>query len=168
MTSEQPRRVPAGDQLLRDVAVVLATMVAVGVVAGVVWAVAFDPIQFVRLDDRVGQDELALSADFGMTGSYFLVAVVAGGLCGAALGWWRDHDPLVTLGLLVLGSVVAAFLMKHTGQLLGPADPTAMLQASAVGARADAPLKLEDEQALLAWPIGSLVGLLIPLLGRSD
>jgi len=174
------RREPAS---LRDVAldllVVVGGMAAIGVLCGVLWWAVVEPAQLIRLQDSVGQDELELSRDFGATGWYTVIAVVAGFLSGLVFGFLRRRDPLVTLLLVLAGCAVAAVLMQWTGHLLGPDDPAAALAEASVGTRADAPLELHGtlvqiagdpllHTAYLAWPIGALVGLLIPLLSRTD
>jgi xanthosine utilization system XapX-like protein len=154
-------------------------MTVIGILCGVLWWALVEPSQLVRLQDAVGQDELGLSRDFSATGWYTVIALVAGLLSGLLFGFLRRRDPLVTLLLVLAGCCVAAVLMQWTGYLLGPDDPASMLQDAAVGTRADAPLELHGtlikvagdlvvHTAYLAWPIGALVGLLIPLLSRTD
>lgn len=171
--------------LLVDAAVVGLGMVVIAAVAGVVWSWVVEPSQYVRFEDRPGQDELALSQVFGVTAWYVVVAGVAGLLAGVLAGFLRVRNLVATLLLLVSMSLVAAVLMHLVGFELGPEDPQAMLQNAAPGTRADAPLLLDLAElfriqlwglslelrlavAYLAWPIGCLAGMLIPLLGRSD
>jgi hypothetical protein len=172
-------RAPASSSdVARDVLVVLGGMAVIGILCGVLWWALVEPSQLVRLQDAVGQDELGLSRDFSATGWYTVIALVAGLLSGLLFGFLRRRDPLVTLFLVLAGCCVAAVLMFGTGYLLGPDDPTTGLETAAVGTRADAPLELHGTlmriddlvvyTAYLAWPIGALVGLLIPLLSRTD
>ena len=88
--------------------------------------------------------------------------------CGLVFGFLRRRDPLATVLLVMVGCVVAAALMLWTGLLLGPDDPTTMLESAAVGTRADAPLEVAGTAVYLAWPMPALVGILIALLSRSD
>ena len=83
--------------------------------------------------------------------------------------WQWPYRPSGPMGMgVAFGLVVAAALMLWTGLLLGPDDPTTMLESAAVGTRADAPLEVAGTAVYLAWPMPALVGILIALLSRSD
>jgi hypothetical protein len=155
-------------EVLADVAVIVGGMALLGVIAGVVWARVATPPQLIRYQHNIGQDELQLSRLFAVDGWYAVIAAVGGLVGGLGFALLRRRDELVTLLLTVVGCVVAAFLMKATGHLLGPGDPTAALREAPVGAHVDAQLELKSFASMLAWPFTALVGGLVPLLSRSD
>ena len=154
--------------VLSDVGVILGGMVVIGIVCGFVWSRVVTPPQLIRFETSIGQDELQLSRVFAMDGWYAIVAAGGGLLGGITFGLLRKRDALVTLLLILVGCVAAAFLMKVTGHVLGPDDPSAALRKAAVGTHAEGQLELNSFAPYLAWPLGALFGALIPLLSRSD
>lgn len=153
---------------LADAAVIVPAMAIVGAAAGGVWSLLVTPPAQVRFEDGIGQDEVALSQVFPVDGWFVVCALVAAILAALLLGGLRKRDPLATLLLVVAGSVLAAYVMREVGPLLGPDDPAALLESAPVGTRADAPWELSSDVALLAWPVAALTGMLIILLSRAD
>ena len=88
-------------------------------------------------------------------------------LSGLGLTAWRRRDALLTSGLLVLGSGLAAAAMLLVGHLLGPGDPKAALEAAKVGAKVPQSLDVDSFIVYLSWPVGVLFGALFVLLGRG-
>lgn len=163
----------------RDALIVLAAFVVLGLLCGVLWSQVVTPAEFTRLPDGGAMGEDDLGKRFGADGWFIAIGATAGLVAGLVLSWWRSRDPVLTSGLLVLGSVVAAALMAVVGHLLGPGDPQAALEAAKAGERVPeqldvgvAPLwplsaYLKDSlTTYLAWPVGVLAGALLVLLGR--
>jgi hypothetical protein len=164
----------------RDAVVVVAVLLALGVLGGVLWSQVVTPAEFTKLAKGGAMGEDQLSRQFGADGWYVVIAAVTGLVAGAVLSWWRSTDALVTSAALVGGAVVAAVAMALTGHLLGPADPERALAVARVGARVPSSLDvgmrpvwplaayLEDTLAVyLAWPVGVLAGALLVLVGRA-
>jgi hypothetical protein len=162
---------------VRDVAVVLGSLVVLGALGGVLWSVVVTPAQLTRLPNGIAMNETALSAQFAADGWYAVIAVVAGLLAGVVLTWWRSRDALWTAALLVVGAVLAAVVMAVTGHLLGPPDPRHALLATKVGSKVPESLDLgvsslspfgpylkQTVMFYLAWPVGALAGCLTVLL----
>lgn len=164
MPTDQPRRI---DGTGRDVASVLGGLLVVGVLCGVLWSLVVTPAAFTKLRDGGAMGEEQLSKQFAADGWYLMIALVAGFLAAVVLVWWRSRDPLVTSGLVVLGSMVAAVAMALTGHLLGPGDPRAALAAARVGGMVPERLDVGAFLVYLSWPVGVLAGTLFVLLGRS-
>lgn len=154
--------------LVRDLAFIVGGLAVLGVVCGVIWSQAVDPVQLTRTESGIGQGELQLSRAFNADGWFVVVGAAGGLLGGLAAGFTRRRDLVATVLLVVVGCAVAALLMRLTGEALGPADPTRMLEAAEVGDTADAPLELTGFAPYLAWPIATFLGLLVPLLAQSD
>lgn len=165
---QQKRRPLDARALLMDFAVIVGGMALLGVVCGVVWMLVVDPVQLTRTESGIGQDELSLSRVFASDGWFLVIGAVGGLLAGMVAGFTRRRDMLVTLLLVVIGCAAAALLMRLTGELLGPSDPTALLEAADPGETADAPLRLTGFAPYLGWPIATFLGLLVPLLAQSD
>jgi hypothetical protein len=149
-----------------DVLVVLGTFVVLGVLGGVLWWVLAPTPEYTKIRGGGAMDEVDLGRQFGAVAWYVAIAVVAGLLFAIALTWWRDRDPLLLAGLLLLGSVVAAVLMALVGHALGPADPQPLLATAELGAKVPDQLHVGARAAYLAWPISVLLGCLVILWGR--
>jgi hypothetical protein len=158
------RSSPAG--LGRDVAAVVGGLALIGLVCGVLWWLLVSPAEFTRLRNGGEMSEAQLARRFTSDATYVVVAAVAGLLAGLVLTWWRSRDPLVTSGLLVLGSLVAAAVMALSGHLLGPGDTRAALAAAKVGTHVPERLVVDALSVYLVWPAAVLVGALLVLLGR--
>jgi len=164
----------------RDAVVVLGTLVVLGLLGGVLWAMVVSPAEFTKLADGGTMSEDQLGRQFGADGWYVVIGAVAGFAAGLVLSWWRSRDPVLTSMLLVAGSVLASVVMALVGHLLGPGDPEAALQAASVGAhvpqRLDVGIRpvwplgayLRDTATVyLCWPVGALLGALFVLVGRA-
>lgn len=151
-----------------DTVTVLGTHVVLGLVGAVAWWLLADPAYFtVGEQGAVGMGELELGGRFETTGWFTVIAVVLGVPAGAALTWWRSRDPLMTAGLLVLGSALATAVMAQVGRLLGPVDPRAAAAAADVGERVPTDLVVGAPVGYLVWTIAALAGALMVLWSPS-
>src|SRR4051812_29298038 len=154
-------RGPAG-----DVVVVLGIFVVLGLLTGVLWWLLAPSPEFTKVRGGGTMDEVGLGRQFGAVAWYVAIATMTGLISGIALTWWRDRDPLLLSGLLLIGSVVAALLMGLVGHALGPGDPQAVLATARIGTKVPDQLHVEAHAAYLAWPVSVLVGALLILWGR--
>src|SRR5680860_1395943 len=163
--AERPR---SRTTVLRDVAAALAGYLVIGVVAGVLWWLLFDPAMFTKVRGRGSMGELELGKRFNADGWYLVVAAFSGLVSGVAVTAWRSRDLLLTTGLVVAGSCLAAAVMALAGYVLGPGDPDVALAAAQVGAQVPVQLKVTAHTAYLVWPVATLVGALIVLWSPPD
>jgi hypothetical protein len=160
---DEPARGPRG-AVVRDVAWVLGIYVVLGVVGAVAWWLLVDPALFTKqANGGLGMGEIQLSRRFATDGWYAVVAAVLGVVSGSVLTWWRSRDFLLTAGLLIVGSGVAAGLMSVLGRWLGPPDPDSVVGSVAVGAKVPVQLALGADACYLVWPIAVLAGALFVL-----
>jgi hypothetical protein len=162
-----PQASPPARTAGRDAAMVLGALLLLGAVCGVVWWLVVDPAEFVKTSRGGAMGEDQLGKRFNADAWFLLIALVAGVAAGLALSAWRSRDPLLTSGLLVAGSAVAAAAMALVGHLLGPHGTEAALRAASVGAHVPEPLSVDVFLVYLAWPVGALAGDLFVLLGRA-
>jgi hypothetical protein len=165
----------------RDVAVVLGSLLVLGVLCGVLWWRVVDPAEFTKTARGAAMGEAELGKRFDADAWFVVIGGCAALAAGLVLTAWRSRNVLLTSGLLVLGSVLAAGAMALVGHLLGPRDPAAALRAArlgtkvperlALGARPLLPLRpylAQTASVYLAWPIGALAGALLVLVAGPD
>lgn len=154
-------RTPTGAR--RDLVVVLGTYLALGLLAGGLWWLLVDPAMFTKARAGLGMGEVELGKRFADDGWFAVIGAVLGLLSGTALVWWRARDPLLTVGLVLLGSLLAAAVTAATGALLGPPDPDSVAAGLAVGARVPMALEVSSPVVYLVWPIATMAGALLVL-----
>lgn len=159
-------------------ALLLALAAGWGAVLGVLWEWAWTPPTGAAWEGQWYLDPDGLRAEPSATGWFTLIGLAGGvvyGLVSARLGRGRE---LATLVVVVVGSVVAAWVMFHVGHLLGPPDPHEAartagdlepipgdLRLAGAGQR-PWPLWFESS-AFNALPAGALVGLVGVFLGSG-
>ena len=74
--------------------------------------------------------EAGLRDDFAGIGWYVAIAC-SPGCCWALAAWFFDRSELVTLVAVVVGSVLAAYLMLRVGYHLSPPDPDELARTAA-------------------------------------
>jgi hypothetical protein len=142
---------------------VVGALVVVGALGGILWSVLVDPAVLTKSRDGAAMGEVELSRRFAVDGWYSVIAIVAGFLSGLGLTWWRSRDFRLTVVVLVLGAVAAAWVMATVGAALGPEDPEAVLAEAERGARAPVALAVSAVPFYLMWPVAALAGSLMVL-----
>lgn len=148
----------------------LAALASVLVAApvGLLWAAMSPKVSVVLAGSSVTlatPDNSAFIAGDG----YFLGIVFVVGLVVGALGWWvagRQHGPGVVLGLTA-GGLLAAYVAARTGALVEEATAREAVLAGRSGV-VDLAVRLRASEAMLAWPVGALIGFLGPALLRGE
>lgn len=156
-----PQQEPAPalrDDLLAGALSVVVT-VLLGAPVGLVWA-ALAPRLMVDVQDGTPTLVRAVSDEFIAADAYFLGAVGLAGVIGGLVAWRlaRRHGPAVVAGLCV-GGLAAAYVAMVVGEQVRPED---IEQAVAAGREGilEAGLRLRAQEAVVAWPLGSLLGYL--------
>ena len=147
--------------------VIVAVFAAAGALAGVIWEWLWTPPTGVAVHHHWIEDESGLRANFSGTGTYVLVAVVAGMLVGAGVAFVLDRSELVTLVAVVGGSLLAGWVMYHVGTALGPADPHPLAASSKDLTELPGQLVVSGRSPMRAFPGGALIGLTVVFLGLS-
>ena len=127
-------------------------LVVAGALAGVVWVWLWTPPTGVVVDQRWVQDESGLRGDFSATGSYVAVAAVTGLLVAVLLGVLFDRAEIVTLLVVLVGSVLAGWVMYRVGLALSPADPRSLADSAEDGTRLPGPAGGRRKQPLPGVP----------------
>lgn len=145
--------------------VIVALLAAVGALAGVVWEWVWHAPTGIVVNHHWVQDEDGLRGSFSGTGTYVLVATVAGLLSGLAIGLLLDRSELVTLVAVLLGSLLAGWVMYHVGVALGPDDPRHLAAGAEDLTELPARLTVSGLIPRRVFPASALVGLLVAFLG---
>lgn len=142
---------------LRAGALTIVVSVLVGAPLGLLWAAVAPRVDVVVTGQDVALAEPDSSAFIAGDG-FFLAAVALAGLVGGVVAWWlgREHGPAVVAGL-TLGGLAAAYVAMVVGQQVGFADVERAVEAGRQGAL-ELNLRLRAQEALVGWPVGSLLG----------
>lgn len=136
----------------------LAAIVTVllGAPLGLLWAALSPRVQVVITDGGVQLAEPG-SSDFIAADAAFLAAAAVAGLVGGIVAWWlgRRHGPAVVVGL-TLGGLLAAYVAMKVGQQVGLAEVEDAVRSGRQGLL-ELSVRLRAREALVAWPVGSLV-----------
>lgn len=179
----RPSWLPTG-RLRTDLAAFVSTtslIVLLGAPAGLLWA-ALAPRLTVTVTpsgDIQADDLESTKAFIGADGTYLLVVLGLGLLCGTA-AWFlaRRHGPATVLGLTV-GGVLAGLVAQRVGVQLGAHDAIeALRQGSTFRGTVDLYLGRKDQMAsypsfrshwaAIGWPLGALVAFLVPAWRRPE
>jgi hypothetical protein len=155
-------------RVVAELALVLVGFAAVGAVAGVVWERIWSPTVGVAVDHQwTAGDAIGLQHEFSGTGWYVVVASVAGILTGVVVALLAHRMPLLTLAAVVVGSVLAAWLMLVVGTALGPPDHEVVAATAADGTRIPMALSVTGRSAFTSLPAGALIGLMVVFIGLA-
>ena len=140
----------------------LATVVlfaAVGAAAGWLWYTLWDVPTGVVAGGQWYTSEAGLRDDFQGVAWYVTLAVVAGLVLGMLTAWLFDRSELVTLGAVVAGSALAAYVMLRVGTHLSPPDPHELAKTAQDGDELKGALRVRSWAPKGAFTFGALVGL---------
>lgn len=160
-------RWPSLRPVLIQAVLALVLLAVAGVLAGLLWEWLWTPPSGVVVDHQWLQDERGLRGDFSGTGMYVAVAAVVGLLGGVAVATFFDRAELVTLGVVLGGSLLAGWLMYHAGLAVGPPDPHPLAESAKNGSHLPGELVVSGWSPFVAFPSGALVGLTVVFLGLS-
>lgn len=164
MSDRLAARLPVAVQALLTVGV----LAGAGAVAGIIWNWVWTPTTGVVVDHTWNAgDAIGLQHAFSATGWYVVVGAAAGLVGGVLVAALFDRVPLLTLGALVVGSALGAWLMLIVGTALGPGDPATIATTAADGTRLPQQLDVTGASPLIALPVGALTGLIVVFLGVS-
>lgn len=164
---------------LQAVFAVVAGSALLGAPAGLLWSVLAPRLDVVVSAQGLDAGDLESDKAFiGADGTYFLLMLAVGLLCGL-LAWWvfRRSGPITVLALVV-GGCAGASIAAAVGLMPG-AD--AAIDAVSAGStfrghvelylgrlQADDSLALRSTWALLAWPAGACMAFLAAALRRPQ
>jgi len=162
----EPRRTGALLHTVRQAAVIVLVFAVAGVACGFLWEAAWSPepgevlkhVWYPFSWDR------AMPTDFAGTGWYVVISMIAGVILGGLLSWLQDRAELVTLAAVVVGALLAAYLMRVVGLHRGPGDPQRIAKTAADGTKLPSELRLASWWLLATMPGAALAALSVVFL----
>jgi hypothetical protein len=162
------RRRPIDHALARDAAFVLAWFVGLAVVGAVVWWQVTPLAEYTRTAEAMSMGEEQLARQVSSDAWFFVIGIVGGLLSGVSLLVLRRRDPVATVVLVTIGSLLASWLVLRLGLWLGPPAPQDALREAAVGDKVPLQLKTSTAGVFFSWPIGSLLGAVAVLWSSEE
>ena len=147
-----PSASPGGGRVaaLRTAATLLLAGLVGGLVVGLLWTWITPSVVLVVRADGAYPDPSAQDRWFSADGWFLVLGAVLGTLL-AVLAWWRGRShPVGALLGVFLGGLLAAVTAWWVGGLVGPADPSILLDGAAIGTRFEQSLGLRAMAVLLA------------------
>ena len=138
---------------------IVALFAAVGAAAGWLWYKLWDVPSGVVSGGQWYTGEAGLRDDFQGVGWYITLALVAGLVLGMLTAWLFDRSELVTLGAVLVGSALAAYIMLRVGTHLSPPDPHELAKTAQDGDKLKGALRIDSWAPKGAFPFGALIGL---------
>lgn len=158
MSADRARPGPLGrGSPARVVVLTLLAYVVAGALAGVVWEWVWTPPVHIIRDHQVYYASYdSLRRVFSGTGLYAVIGAVASAVVAAVICLATRGRELLTLVTVLVGSVLAALLMRLVGGWLGPADPITLAKTAANNTRVPGNLTVSGHTAYAVWPMVSL------------
>lgn len=151
---------------LGQAAAIVVAFAVVGLLCGLLWEAAWTPAQGEVVKHvwyPISWDR-AQPAYFAGTGWYVLIGFLAGVVVGGLAAWRLDRSELVTLAALVVGGLLAAYLMRVVGLHRGPGNPQHAAKTAADGTTLPSQLTLSRWWLLSIVPGGALAALAVVYL----
>lgn len=158
-----PRRRGSSAGPVLDVVITLVWFAVAGLLGALVWSHVVSLPEATRVGNAASLTPIELTKQVTIDAWFFVIALVAALVSAIVLLLWRGRDPLLMVVLVVVGGGLAAWLMVHLGQSLGPGDEVAALRKVADGGHAPTQLKVHAPGVELVWPIAAALGALIYL-----
>lgn len=140
---------------------IVLTLAVAGVVCGLFWRSRLHVPHGVVVGGSWYPDpwDAGEQASFASTGWYVLIALAVGVVLGVLTAWFSRAPELVTLVAVLVGSLLAAWLMLAVGLHGAPADPQAAASHASDGTRLTGTISRPGAAAFVTWPLATLVPL---------
>ncbi|RXS85057.1 ABC transporter permease [Streptomyces sp. TM32] len=161
-TAEHPDRTGLGGpelaRELREGALIVLVVAVSGVLLGVLWNWLAPHIPLIADTRNVYLKNTEGEEAIGADGTFVLLSLGFGVLSAAGVFLLRRRGGIPLVVALVVGGLLGAALGWVTGMWLGPTpDVAAHAKQVGPGVTFSGPLRLQAKGALLAWPIASML-----------
>jgi hypothetical protein len=155
--SAVPRR-RRGARPLVESLIVVAVLAVAGAFCGWLWERLWTPPTGAAYKGQWYPDAAGSQHMFDGTGSYVVIAAVAGLVLGLLAAWLFTASEIATVLALLVGGAVAGWLMHVVGLHLAPADPTARAKEAADFTPLTGTLRTYGDSYRVAFPGAALIG----------
>jgi hypothetical protein len=140
---------------------IVVVLGVVGVVCGLFWRSRLQVPHGVVVGGSWYPDpwDTGERASFASTGWYVLIALAVGVVIGVLVAWLSRAPELITLAAVLIGSLLAAWLMLAVGLHGAPADPRTAAAHASDGTRLSGTISTPGAAAFVTWPLATLVPL---------
>lgn len=146
----------------RDVALILLAFVVVGVLCGLLWHTWWAPApEGVAVEGRPYFDDDVVARGLGL---YVVIGAVAGLVLGIVAAFVFENDEVATVVALLVGAIIAGWLMALVGQWLGPESAVEAAKDTADFEPVRADLSAGWVAPFVAFPGGAMVGAVFVLV----
>jgi hypothetical protein len=149
------------------VLVAVGGVLALSVVAGVLWARLANPADWQVTSQGTILDEAAARGRFGVIVVFVVIGVAVSLLWGLVAGFLLRQLGWVLVPMFAALALAGALLAWRVGIVLGPPDP-GTVRGMAVGAKIPQQLAVDAVAPFLLWPIFALVGLFVAVWSTGD
>ena len=153
------RTAPAGRSLGTLLVAACVAGVALGVLAGWLWVVLSDPPR-ARLysDGGIYLGEQALNQQSGVTLWFLVLGAAFGAAAGLLLSVIGARFGWLTVGAVLVLSVVGCIVSRYAGMDVFGSDPRAEAASASTGDLVRLGVQVDTWVAYLGWPIGGVLG----------
>lgn len=138
--------------------VILGIFAVVGVACGWLWESRWTAPTGVVYHGKWYPDGSGTDRMFDGTGSFVVIATLAGLLLGLICAWLFTASEIVTVVAVLAGGAVAAWLMHTVGLHLAPADPVSRAKDAADLTRIGGTLQTFGDSYRVAFPGAAMLG----------
>jgi hypothetical protein len=172
---------PAANRTRADVTafgIIVVASVLLGAPAGLIWSRVAPHLTVTVDKDGVRADNLESTKAFiGADGSYLVIMLVMGLICGGFAWWLARRSGPFTVAALVVGGVLAALIAASIGVRPGQAHAIAALKEGTsfrgttdlfLGVRHGDGTRLRAPWAAVGWPVGAMLVFVVGGLWKPE
>lgn len=138
--------------------VILAIFAAVGAACGWLWESRWTAPSGVVYQGKWYPDGAGTDRMFDGTGSFVVIAALAGLVLGLVCAWLFTASELMTVVAVLAGGALATWVMHAVGLHLAPADPLSRAKDAADFTKIGGTLETYGASYRVAFPGGALLG----------
>lgn len=145
----------------------VASMLLLGVVAGLLWLWLANPAAFKVTDQGAILDEEASKGRFGVIVTFVGISIVIAFLWGFFAGRVLHDRGWIMVPAFAVVATAAGLIAWKVGAILGPPDPASVKHAK-LGDSIPQQLTIDAVAPFLVWPVFALVGLFLAVYLASN
>lgn len=164
--SPRPADEPARSRTraLRAAAASAALALLLAPYVGMLWQYLAPAPTYLNVAGEIFLDNQDTSEFIAADGTFLIVGLLVGLVCGA-LGYWRYRLDLGAILGMTIAAAIGALIAREVGEAFGPAPIAQSALGLPVGQTTTGALELKSDGVLLGWPVGVLIAYLSLIAG---